>query len=157
MTCMPVLTSLTHLFLQAYQLLCDNYQCTWVIPAIVVLGTSHTWHESAVSTQQGFVHRLSFSSQNLYLCFWQGLVILVQCDEVRAQIWSSRLWVGHKVAAIYRWHFQVHFFFIKLVVFWFKFQWNLLPMVHLTIVQHQFRKCVGAEQRTSQDHKDSNV
>ena len=58
-------------------------------------------------------------------------------------------WGRGKMSAIFQTPFSNAFSWIKIVVFWWKFRWNLFPRVQLTIFQLWFREWLGASQETS--------
>ena len=53
-----------------------------------------------------------------------------------------------KMAIILQKTFWKAFSWMKIPLFWFKFDWNLFPMVQLTINRHWFRQWLGAVEVT---------
>ena len=54
-----------------------------------------------------------------------------------------------KWTTLFRRHFQTHFSWTKIVVFWLQFHWNLFPRFQLSIFQHSFTQWLGTGQTTS--------
>ena len=55
----------------------------------------------------------------------------------------------NNMAAILQMLFSNAFLWMKFIVFWLKFHWNLFPSVQLNINQHWFRKWLSVEQSTN--------
>ena len=58
-------------------------------------------------------------------------------------------WGRDKMAAIFQTTYSKAFSWMKMYKFWLKFHWSLFLRVQLTIIQHRFRKWLGADQATS--------
>ena len=58
-------------------------------------------------------------------------------------------WGRDKMDAISQTTFSHAFSSMKIVVFWLNFHWNMFPRIQLTIIQHWFRKWLGADQAAS--------
>ena len=70
------------------------------------------------------------------------------CDVIVMGFYLTH-WRRDKMTAIFQTAFSIAFSWVKIVVFWWKFHWNLFPWIQLTIFQHWVRWWLGAGQATS--------
>ena len=66
--------------------------------------------------------------------------------------WCNSLlthWCSEKMVDIYQTTFSNAFSWIKIFAFLIQFDWSLFLRIQLTIIQHRFRKWLGADQATS--------
>ena len=61
------------------------------------------------------------------LATWHSMDNLPECRRFSGHFETDARWLP-----FYRRHFHICFLFMQIVVFWFKFHWNLLPMVQWT-------------------------
>ena len=94
-----------------------------------------------------------------YLCEYQHYVKLVQeylselmhtnCIHTELALQELIHWGWAKMAPTLQTTFSKAFSYIRFVVSWLMFHWNLFPEIQLTICQHWCRWWFGAEQVTS--------
>ena len=71
----------------------------------------------------------------------------VTCVVCLAMLWTH--WGRDNMATISQTTFSNEFSWMKMLEFWFKFNWRLFLRVQLTIFHHWFRLWLGAEHATS--------
>ena len=100
--------------------------------------SSQHWFREWFDTEQATSHYLN-------QCWPSSLTLIYPNQQHGLQFHSFYSgcflthWGRDKIAAIFQTTFSKSFSYMNIVEFWFKFHWNVFPMVQLTIIQHWLR------------------
>ena len=114
--------------------------------AVISMGMEHL---SLVKLLLIYLNRLTTIIKYLGGCMWHWGKHTFTPLSVKKPRKMLTHWDRDKMAAIFQTTFSNAFSWMKMCKFWLRFLWGLFTRVQLTILQHWFRKWLGAVQATS--------